>query len=49
MARGGGKCASCLERELAALVGIYIASEYHQTVRRIRQMEAEMVENVDHE
>ena len=48
-ARDGGRCVKCYERELAQLTSIYLASEYHQTVRRIRQMEAEMVENVDNE
>lgn len=44
---GGGKCAGCCERDLANLVGLYVASEYHQNIRRIRQMEGEMLQHPD--
>lgn len=33
MGRGGGKCADCLEIELAELIGKPLAWEIHQTIK----------------
>lgn len=33
MGRGGGKCADCLETELAELIGKPLAWEIHQTIK----------------
>lgn len=44
--RGGGPCAICIEKDLAALVGAEEAYAYHMRVKDIRTLERSFEEKV---
>lgn len=46
MARGGGACAYCLEKDMAELVGASMAFRYHSLVRDLRSLRSEMMDKV---
>jgi len=45
-ARGSGSCATCLEKDLAALVGETSAGAYHLCIRSIRRFENKFEEQL---
>ena len=44
IARGGGKCAGCYERDLACLTHSKLAREFHEAVKEVRRLEKECLE-----
>lgn len=42
--RGGGKCAECLEDELAAIIGKPLAWEIHQTIKQYAELRNEAMD-----
>ena len=49
IARGTGKCATCYEEELAALVGHDQAEYYHKKVRKLADLYIKLAGSVDDE
>jgi hypothetical protein len=43
--RGGARCATCAEQDLAAIVGPDLAVEYHQLILDIRKLESRFHDN----
>jgi len=46
LARGGGLCANCLEKEMAELVGGTFAFRYHAAVQDVRRLRSQMLDKV---
>ena len=42
--RGSGPCMECCQESLGKLVGDALATEYVAAVRRVRELEAQMIE-----
>lgn len=45
--RGGGKCAECLEEELAGIIGKPLAWEIHQTIKQFANLKGEAMEKAE--
>ncbi len=45
--RGSGPCADCCEKELADLVGPRYAHEYHVSIKELRELEKDMLEDIN--
>lgn len=43
MARGGGRCATCIEEELSQIVGRSLAWELHQQLKDYMRVKAEVL------
>lgn len=43
MGRGGGKCAECLEEELAELIGKPLAWELHHSFKQYQRLKSEVL------
>ena len=44
LGRGGGKCAECLEGDLAAIIGKPLAWEIHQTIKQYAELRSEAMD-----
>lgn len=43
LGRGGGRCADCIEEELAKLIGKPLAWEIHSTIKELTRLKSEAI------